>query len=72
MIPAGSSRSLTARRASIPSSPISGAMYGSVVAADRVVMGDRPPGPDDRLAGRGLDGPPLLELVARVVAGPGT
>jgi hypothetical protein len=35
---------------------------GGVVAADRVVMGDRAGGGDDRLAGRALDLAPLLDL----------
>ena len=41
MIPAGSSRSLTARSTSIPVSPDLRLHVGGVVAADRVVVGDR-------------------------------
>ena len=42
---------------------------GGVVAADRVMVGDRAAGGDDRLAGGALDLAPLLELGA--LAGPG-
>ena len=49
-----------------------GLHVGSVVAADRMVMGDRPPGGDDRVAGGGLELPPLLDLGAGTGAGSGT
>ena len=41
MIPAGSSSALTARSAASPSAPASASKPRRVVAADRVVMGDR-------------------------------
>ena len=43
-----------------PASPTSRGIHGSVVAADRVVVGDRAAGRHDRVAGRRLDGLPLL------------
>src|SRR6185436_7228713 len=46
-----------------------GPHVGGVVAADRVVVGDRAAGGDDRLRSRPLDLPPLLDLLP--VAGAG-
>ena len=69
MIPAGSRRSLTARSASSPSSPDLGGHVGGVVAPDRVVVGDRALGGDDRLAGGRLGRAPLLDLLAAAGAG---
>ncbi len=46
-----------------------GLHVGGVVAADRVVVGDRSPRPDDRLGGGRLRGAPLLDLLAGT--GPG-
>ena len=46
-----------------------GLHVGGVVAADRVVVGDRAAAGDDRLRGGALDLPPLLELGAAAGAG---
>ena len=56
---------LTARSSATPSVADLGRQLGRVVAADRVVVGDRAAGGDDRLAGRAPWRAPLLDrLVA--------
>ena len=64
MIPAGSSRSLSARNASSPHLAHLGVHVGGVVAPNRMVVSDRAAGGDDRVARGGLERPPVLELGA--------
>ena len=54
MTPAGSSRLLGGRDHVQPELADLGPHVGRVVVADRMVVGDRPPAPDDRLARGGL------------------
>ena len=68
MIPAGSQRSLSARSSSLPSAPCSPAAHVAVVAADRVVVGDRRARGGDRVARRPLGRLPLAGGIVRVLA----
>ena len=52
-----------------PQLPHLGAHVGGVIAPDRVVVRDRALSRNDRLAGGGLDRPPLLDLLARAARG---
>ena len=63
MIPAGSQRSLSARRTPTPSSPHLGRHPRRVVAPDGVVVGERAAGGQDRVARRRLQRPPLRRRV---------
>ncbi len=62
--PAGSSCSLAARSAVGEGVGALAVIPGPVVAADRVVVGDRAPGGDHGVGGGGLDLVPLLDLAA--------
>ena len=63
-IPFGSSSALAARSAAANGCRALAVVPGAVIAADRVVVGDRAARFDHRLRGRGLDLVPLLDLAA--------
>jgi len=70
-IPAGSSVRLTSPSRAIERLSHLALVPSAVIAADAVVVGDRATGGEDRLAGRGLGGPPLLDRILELIAGDG-